>query len=231
MKRRLTACVGIVMVLSVLGAARPVLAGPPLLCHPYDIGTALSLPWQGHEWWPGRADYQVANLVAETQALLTPSTPVIVRMETLRRATIYATRDRAVAAQLLATVTERARSLERDGRPDALAWLDAAYVTEALREVSELSMMTKSTPFDAAVRAVAGLTTGADGYEMILEEPGPASRRGVDRVRRGAHRGSQLLERRASAGVCRARAESARRRRQRRVARAKHGPSLRRGWG
>lgn len=179
MKRRLTACVGIVMVLSVLGAARPVLAGPPLLCHPYDIGTALSLPWQGHEWWPGRADYQVANLVAETQALLTPSTPVIVRMETLRRATIYATRDRAVAAQLLATVTERARSLERDGRPDALAWLDAAYVTEALREVSELSMMTKSTPFDAAVRAVAGLTTGADGYEMILKSlalrPGEAS--------------------------------------------------------
>jgi hypothetical protein len=169
MMARLTACLGIVTVLCVLGVARPALAGPPLLCHPYDIGAAQSLPWQGRDWWPGRADYKVANLVADTQALLTPSTPVIVRMETLRRATIYAARDRAVAAQLLATVTERARSLEREGQPDALAWMDAAYLTEAVREIADLANMSKSTPFDEAVRAVKGLTAGADGYALILK--------------------------------------------------------------
>ena len=31
-------------------AARPALAGPPLLCHPYDIGSAVSLPWNGPAW-------------------------------------------------------------------------------------------------------------------------------------------------------------------------------------
>jgi hypothetical protein len=161
--------VGIVAAFAVLALARPALAGPPLLCHPYEIGAAASLPWQGHDWWPGRDDYKVANLVADTQALLTSSTPVIVRMETLRRATIYAMRDRNVAVQLLNVITERAYAMERDGRPDALAWLDAAYLTEALREVADLANMSKSTPFDAGVKAVKGLTAGADGYALILK--------------------------------------------------------------
>ena len=169
MTARLAAGIGIVTVLSVVGLARPALAGPPLLCHPYDIGAAKSLPWRGHDWWPGRDDYQVANLVADTQALLAPSTLVIVRMETLRRATIYATRDRSVAARLLTAITERARTLERDGRPDALAWLDAAYVTEGMREVADLATMTRSTPFDHAVQNVKGLTAGADGYALIAK--------------------------------------------------------------
>ena len=117
MRTRSTACVGIVSALFLLAFARPALAGPPLLCHPYEIGAAQSLPWQGHDWWPGRDDYKVANLVADTQALLTPDTPVIVRMETLRRATIYAMRDRNIATQLIATITKRAHALERDFTP------------------------------------------------------------------------------------------------------------------
>ena len=137
MSARSIACIGVVAAFSMLAFARPALAGPPLLCHPYEIGAAKSLPWQGHEWWPGRDDYNVANLVADTQALLTPDTPVIVRMETLRRAAIYAMRDRNVATQLLATIVKRAHALERDGRPDALAWHDAAYITEAMRQVAQ----------------------------------------------------------------------------------------------
>jgi hypothetical protein len=169
MTTRSIACAGIIAVLSTLGLARPALAGPPLLCHPYEIGAAKSLPWQGQDWWPGRDDYKVANLVADTQALLTPETPVIVRMETLRRATIYAMRDRNVATQLLGTIVKRAHGLEHAGRPDALAWLDAAYITEALREVADLAQMSKSTPFEDGVRAVQGLTAGGDGYALILK--------------------------------------------------------------
>jgi hypothetical protein len=169
MSARLIAVVGILTTFSVIGLAGPVLAGPPLLCHPYEIAAAPSLPWQGHDWWPGRGDYKVANLVADTQALLAPATPVIVRMETLRRATIYAMRDRNVATQLLAVVTERARALERDGHPDALAWLDAAYLTEALREVAELARMSDNSPFNQGVQNVQGLTAGADGYALILK--------------------------------------------------------------
>ena len=95
--------------------------------------------------------------------------PVIVRMGTLRRATIYAMRDRNIATQLIATITKRAYALERDGRPDALAWLDAAYLVEAMREVASLDQMTDNTSFRNGVRAVQGLTAGADGYALILK--------------------------------------------------------------
>jgi hypothetical protein len=159
----------IVVGVLVLGNARTVLAGPPLLCHPYEIGQASSLPWQGRDWWPGRRDYNVANLVSETMAILMPSAPVVVRMETMRRAVIYAARDRDVAEQLLAAVLGRARKLEAQGRPDANAWLDAAYLTEALREVGDLARMSDNSPFAGAVRAVDGLTAGLDGYAFILK--------------------------------------------------------------
>src|SRR5688572_20275282 len=95
------------IVVGLLSGAQPALAGPPLLCHPFDIGSARSLPWNDTAaWWNGRSDYDVRNLVADTQALLTPATPVIVRMETLRRAAIYASRDARVAAQLLKTLND-----------------------------------------------------------------------------------------------------------------------------
>jgi hypothetical protein len=166
---RITTWVGVAVAVLMLGNARTALAGPPLLCQPYDIGKAQSLPWQGHEWWPGRGDYNTANLVSDTMAILTPSTPVLVRMETMRRATIYATGDRAVAERLLAAVLGRARELEAAGRPDPLAWLDAAYLAEALREVGDLANMSNNSPFIAAVRAVDGLTAGLDGYVFILK--------------------------------------------------------------
>ena len=61
------------------------------------------------EWSQPRADYDVAHLTADTTALLVPATPVVARMETLRRAVIYASLDKAAAAQLLSRLTERAR--------------------------------------------------------------------------------------------------------------------------
>ncbi len=122
-----------------LAAAPPAHAGPPLLCHPFDIGGARSLPWDlATGLSTGRADYPVAHLVRDTEALLGSATPVIVRMETLRRAAIYASRDRDVAAQLLARVTARARAAEQPGKADALALLDAAYVIEAFRQIGML---------------------------------------------------------------------------------------------
>ena len=33
------------LTLAVLAIAMPVLAGPPFVCHVFDIGTAKSLPW------------------------------------------------------------------------------------------------------------------------------------------------------------------------------------------
>lgn len=166
---RMTTLVGVVGAALTLGHAGVAVAGPPLLCHPYEIGGAQSLPWQGRDWWPGHKDYNTANLVADTMTLLTPATPVVARMETMRRAAIYATGDRRVAEALLTAVLARARKLEAAGQPDPLAWLDAAYLTEALREVGDLAKMSDSGPFASAVRTVAGLTDGYDGYAFIMK--------------------------------------------------------------
>ncbi len=123
----------------VVTLATPAVAGPPLLCHPYDTGNARSLPWDGTRGWSGDLpDYKLERLIADTDALLTPSTPVIARMETLRRASLYASRDRAIARELLGRLVSRAKAADAKGAPDALAWLDAAYVAGAFHEISLL---------------------------------------------------------------------------------------------
>src|SRR5256885_6871456 len=66
------------------------LAGPPLVCHPFEIGNARSLPWSGAQWRDVDKNYDISRLVEDTLRVLTPETPVLVRMETLRRATVYA---------------------------------------------------------------------------------------------------------------------------------------------
>jgi hypothetical protein len=145
--------------------AGPALAGPPLLCRPFDIGTALSLPWNATgNPFAARDDYKVDNLVGDTQALLTPSTPILVRMETLRRAAIYAGRDPRVAEALLAWAIRRAAASEKAGHADALAFLDAAYVTEALREIGEMG---RSSLFGARATAIGQLVGNADGYALV----------------------------------------------------------------
>jgi hypothetical protein len=164
-RRSIRSYVGILTLLVGVSIARPALAGPPLLCHPFDIGAARSLPWDGtNSWFHGRADYNVANLVADTEALLTPSTPIIVRMETLRRAAIYASGDRRVAEQLMTRLTNRAGASDTSGRPDALALLDAAYVIEAFRQISYLG---DSAEFRGRASMVRALIGDADGYSLI----------------------------------------------------------------
>jgi hypothetical protein len=123
----------------VVSAANPAFAGPPLLCHPYEIGTARSLPWSGaNSWFQGDPTYSTENLVADTEALLTSSTPVVVRMETLRRAAIYASADATLAARLLDRFVKRAETPGANGQPDALQLLDAAYIAGAYREMTML---------------------------------------------------------------------------------------------
>jgi hypothetical protein len=153
------------LVLTSVTFVRPALAGPPLLCHPFDIGTAASLPWGGTTtWFDGKADYQLAHLVADTEALLAPSTPVIVRMETLRRASLYAGRDAKIAAALLERLTARAQASKAAGQPDALALLDAAYVTEALRQITTIGGL---SGFKDQVNGIKDVIGNADGWQYM----------------------------------------------------------------
>lgn len=131
-------------------------AGPPLICHPYDIGAATSLPFGDatRNWRAVDPSYDRTRLVDDTLALLTPSTPVLVRMETLRRAIAYVADDRVRAEALLAAV--RARGVTVPGNEaQALALFDAAYLVDAYQQ-----MKGYGTGIDT-------LTGGADGYAML----------------------------------------------------------------
>jgi hypothetical protein len=155
------------LVLGILAMPAPAVAGPPLLCHPFDIGGARSLPWNASgSWQGGLRDYPLGNLVADTTAILTPATPVIVRIETLRRAAIYASRDAQVAARLFTDLTNKARAAEQAGHPDALAYLDAAYYVEALRQISELAGVAAFRERAPLLRA---LVQGTDGYALATK--------------------------------------------------------------
>jgi hypothetical protein len=148
-----------------LTVATPALAGPPLLCHPFDIGTARSLPWDGRTGWSqGRSDYPIAQLVGDTDAILQPGTPVIVRMETLRRAAIYASQDPAVASALVEKLTAQAGK----GRTatGALAALDAAYLIEALHQIT---MLGQSGEFRDRIAGVKRVLAERDAAPFVTQ--------------------------------------------------------------
>jgi hypothetical protein len=106
-------------------------AGPPLICHTIEIGQAKSLPWVSHSWnLSGNETYDIKNLTRDTLELLNVSTPVLARMETLRRATLYARKDPEVAKELLTRLHARATT----GNRDALAFFDFGYLAETFNE-------------------------------------------------------------------------------------------------
>ena len=118
-----------------LTAATVVLAGPPLICHPFDIGNAKSLPFVSHDWnLSGGESYNTTNLAQDTIEILDSSKVTLVHMETLRRATLYAKSDPRAAKQLLARLTARAEASENSPHPDALAIFDAGYLAEAYKQ-------------------------------------------------------------------------------------------------
>jgi len=110
-------------------------AGPPLICHPFDIGNAKSLPWISHDWnLTGAEKYDTHNLSGDTLAILNSSRVALIHMETLRRATLYARKDPVAAKQLLLQLVTRAKSTEASSSPDTFALFDAAYLTEAYKQ-------------------------------------------------------------------------------------------------
>jgi hypothetical protein len=111
------------------------IAGPPLICHPFDIGNAKSLPWISHDWnLSGAENYDTHNLANDTLAILNANQVPLIHMETLRRATLYARKDPVAAKQLLLQLVTRAKSAEASSSPDAFALFDAAYLTEAYKQ-------------------------------------------------------------------------------------------------
>jgi hypothetical protein len=132
MNRRIRPLTMVLIASAVLMVARPALAGPPLICFPFDIGAAHSLPMGHAHWHDVDPAFDVSHLVEDTLAILTPAAPVNVRMETMRRATIYASKDPAIAKALLHAMQERATHPQPAAA--ALAVFDFGYLVETYRE-------------------------------------------------------------------------------------------------
>lgn len=142
---------------------------PPPLCQPFEIENARSLPWDGNEWRDVKTDYDINRLTQDTVALLGPETSVIVRMEALRRATVYGVwamiddevgievKDLKVARELLTRLQTRAQ--EAKGKAEALALFDLGYLVENYRRTTR-----------TADRA--GLIGELDGYGLIVKAIG-----------------------------------------------------------
>jgi hypothetical protein len=139
------------------------LAGPVLICRTYEIGNAKSLPWGGSDWRSVKADYDVNRVVEDTLVLLTPDTPVLVRMETLRRATIYAVwarvdrevnytkRNDNAAQELfsrLVTSGKRAAFESANKKPDPLRMFDAGFFVESWKQAYADGSGRKPVDFD-----------------------------------------------------------------------------------
>jgi hypothetical protein len=131
------------------------LAGPPLVCHAFDIGNAKSLPWISHDWnLTGGESYDGKNLAADTIAILDSDPAVLVHMETLRRATLYAQKDAVAAKQLLLKLVARSNSAANTSSA-ALASFDAGYLAETMKQYEWIN------------KAASNPAHGFDGYALI----------------------------------------------------------------
>ena len=142
------------LVAASLAIAAPVFAGPPLLCFPFETGGAKTLPMKGGDWKSVDPKYDVSHLTADTLALLTPATPVVARMETIRRATIYASTHPQIADALLASLQERAAAKTAAA---AAAVFDFGYLVETYKQATYM--------FASPVKGLSEI----DGYQLVLK--------------------------------------------------------------
>jgi len=132
-------------------------AGSPLVCFPMAIGTAPSLAWGSESGWNApRPEYDRARLADDTLALLSPQTPVLVRMETLRRAVLYASGDAVAARSLFDALRGRAR-LASGGKTEPLARFDLGYAVEAYGATRH------------GLDRVASANPAEDGYALVRQ--------------------------------------------------------------
>ena len=143
------------------------LAGPPLLCHPFDTGGAASLPW-GKGWNVPDRGYDTARLSADTASLLGAQVPVIARMETLRRAAIYASADgtrlRGLAASLEARV-----GAAKTPQAKSLALFDAGYFAETLQDIARLQGYDMPGIGKVDMAAIKAILAKGDGSVRIAQ--------------------------------------------------------------
>ena len=211
--KQVSSFLGLITLAGILAIPQAALAGPPLICHPFDIGGAKSLPWMGGDrvsggdWRGVDPNYAIGRLVHDTLALLYPEQPVIVRMETLRRASVYgawalrdrkvgySVKDEKVARELLDRLLARAKDAEAKGKRDALAWFDAGYLAATYKQAG---LVTDVKGYDLVAKAIAlrGQDSEMEFAAAIITEDSPAKvhREHFQKAVNGAKDGSLLAK-------------------------------------
>ncbi len=161
---------------AVVGFASTALAGPPLICHPFTTGTGVPLlPWgEGNQWHLPQPGYDRANLVADTLKLLSVDAPILVRMENMRRATIYADESPSMAAELLRAVVARTETKPADARVEALEWFDAGYLVETYRQLGLIYQHEMRPSHSRWTSLVPAELVALDGYALVQKAVGLA---------------------------------------------------------
>ena len=153
-----------------LGLASIAHAGPPLICHPFTTGTgAPLLPWaEGtNNWHLPDPSYDRANLVADTLRLLSADASILDRMENMRRATIYADENPAMAAELLRAVVERTETKPAAAHAEALEWFDAGYLVETNRQLGLIYQHEMRPAHSRWTSLVPEELSELDGYALV----------------------------------------------------------------
>jgi hypothetical protein len=132
--------------------------GPPLICHPIDIGNAESLP--------KKDKYPANQVVTDTLRILKSERDTLVRMETIRRSVMYLDHDPGAASRLLISVMGVALDQAAAGKNDAEAWYTAGFLAATLDQMG------------TDVGFQAGVKDGIVGYAYVeralanAEDPG-----------------------------------------------------------
>lgn len=149
------------------------MAGPPLICHPIDIGTNPSLPWQETRDWNGaHPAYDRSRLVTDTLRLLVPGASVPVRMETLRRAAIYSGGNNRLAEEISTRLMTRILDSEVSGLDKPAAWFDAGYFAEVLTQLSALEPGKAGLTKPGKPWVLHAIRLGGQGMEQALAKFG-----------------------------------------------------------
>ena len=180
-------------------------AGPPAICHQFQTGGAPSLPWaEGSGWRRTVPTYDLQRLTDDTLRLLTPTTPVLARMETIRRATIYASTDARVASELLSRVLGRALDGAASGPANRQALFDAGYLVESYKQANLIFKYDMLRGAEKSAWQLRETPKGLDGYSWIVSAIAmgpmdPEMEFGASRVTEGAS--SQAHVRKAITGA------------------------------
>lgn len=142
---------------AVLGSSSIARAGSPLMCFPYHIGDAKCLPWSSDGAFEPAKDYDRNKVVADTLALLKTEKSYLVRMETLRRATVYVSKDRQLATELLGKLAWMAL--------DAEAAHNERWARTALFDAGFLAACYEQAGVDIGWKA--GVADGRQGWAWL----------------------------------------------------------------